>query len=98
MNKSIFKTIAVGVLIGAIAFAMPFFLLRTVIFFFLIGGLFRRFIGRRFGKRFGGGRLQPAFADKIRSMGEEGYVQFKTTFQNHCGKKQYNKETATATK
>lgn len=98
MNKSVFKTIAAGILIGAIAFAMPFFLLRAVVFFFLIGGLLRLFIGHRLGKRFGGRRFQMVFADKIRSMSEEEYTLFKTKFQNHCGNNQYNKETVTATK
>lgn len=96
MKKSILKPIAAGMLIGAIAFIMPFFLLRAFLFILIIGGLIRLFAGRRFGRGFGGARFRPVFADKIRNMSEDEYAQFKQKFQRRCGNG--NKETATETK
>ena len=83
MNKSLFKPIAFGVLFGALAFFLPFFLMK-VFFFFLIAGLFFRMFGR---KRHGGpgwGGYQMAFADKIRGMNDTEYEAFKQQFQGRC--------------
>lgn len=85
MNKSIVKPIVAGILLGAAAFFMPFFLLRTILFFGLIALLFRIFIGRRMRAGFGPGAFRPAFADKIRNMSDEEYAAFKNRFQgNYC--------------
>lgn len=82
MSQSILKPILFGVLFGALAFMMPFFLLKVVFFFLIAGALFRLFAWRRFGPyRQGGYRL--AFADRIRNMSEEEYTVFKNRYQ-HC--------------
>jgi len=92
MNKSIFKTIIAGALAGAALFFMPFFLLRVFAFFLIAGTFFRFFIGRGLRRGFGPG-VRPAFADKIRSMSDEEYNQFKQKAQQNCGKHAQAKET-----
>jgi membrane protein DedA with SNARE-associated domain len=79
MKKSILKTIAAGIILGAGIFYLPFFLLRVLLVFVIISTFFRYFIGRRFGRRF-----NPAFTDRIRSMNEEEYKSFKEKFNNSC--------------
>lgn len=80
--KSILKSIAIGILIGALAF----FAFHLVITFLIIGGIImllsrRRFDRHAFGdQRFGGHRF--AFADKIRNMNDEEYDSFKKRFEN----------------
>jgi hypothetical protein len=83
MKKSIFKPIIAGVLAGAALFFMPFFLLRLFAFFLIAGLFFRFFIGRRMRKH--GFGMRTAFADRIRSMSDEEYSQFKQKAQQHCG-------------
>lgn len=95
MNKSIVKPIVAGILLGAAAFFMPFFLLRTILFFGVIGILFRLFIGRRMRAGFGGRAFQPAFADKIRNMSDEEYAAFKSRFQGNCGHHRAKQEATT---
>jgi len=80
--KSILRSIAIGILIGALAF----FAFQLVITFLIIGGILmllsrRRFDRRAFGnQRFGGHRF--AFADRIRTMNDEEYDAFKKNFEN----------------
>lgn len=80
--KSILRSIAIGILIGALAF----FAFQLVITFLIIGGIImllsrRRFERRAFGnQRFGGHRF--AFADRIRTMNDEEYDAFKKNFEN----------------
>ncbi len=94
--KSILKSIAVGILIGALAF----FAFKLIITFFIIGAIMSLFARRRFSRqgfgpgRFGGPRF--AFADKIRNMDEEEYNAFKSNFENRgCDRRNQtkNKET-----
>lgn len=94
--KYILKSIAVGILIGALAF----FAFKLIITFFIIGGIMSLFARRRFSRqgfgpgRFGGPRF--AFADKIRNMDEEEYNAFKSNFENRgCDRRNQmkNKET-----
>lgn len=92
MNKSILKTIIAGALAGVALFFMPFFLLRVFGFFLIAGTFFRFFIGHGLRRGFGPG-MRPAFADKIRSMSDEEYNQFKQNAQQHCGKNTYAQET-----
>ncbi len=80
MTRSILKPILAGILIGAALFFMPFFLLRVLIVFLIIGGLFRLFGGRGFRGRYGRG-FHPAFADKIRNMSDEEYNEYKQNFE-----------------
>ena len=78
------KPVLVGLVIGVLLFAIPFFLLKAALFFLLFAALFR-FVGRRlhYGRyqrrRHGwyGLPWHPAFADTIRSMSEEDYGTFR---------------------
>lgn len=81
MSQSILKPILFGTLFGALAFLMPFFLLKVLFFFLIAGVLFRVFARRRFGPHGGGYHL--AFADRIRNMSDEEYAAFKNRYQ-HC--------------
>ena len=46
MTKQIFKVVLAGILAGLAIFIMPFLLIKTVIFFLLIGAIFRLVSGR----------------------------------------------------
>ena len=89
MTKQLLKPVLTGILAGAVLFVLPFFLLRTLLFVLLIGGLFRFLAGRRFGRgRYGYGHpydrgFSPALADTIRSMSEEDYQAFRQRFQHY---------------
>jgi len=85
MTKQLVKPILVGILVGAALFVLPFFVLRVLVFFLLIGGLFRLLAGRwsRWG-RYGYGRFHPAMADAIRSMSEEDYQAFRRRFEGYA--------------
>jgi hypothetical protein len=87
MTKQLLKPILIGILAGGVLFILPFFLLRTLLFILLIGGLFRLLAGRWFGwGRYAYGRyvydggFSPALADTIRSMSEEEYQAFRQRF------------------
>jgi len=84
MKRSIFKPISAGILIGAALFFIPFFLLRVLIVFLIIGALFRLFGRRGFRGRYGRG-FHPAFADKIRNMSDEEYNQYKQNIERWNG-------------
>lgn len=89
MNNTLLKSILAGLLLGAALFIMPFFLIRLVFFFVIIGALFRLFGGGRF-RRGGWGRGRdfehmPAFADRIRQMSDDEYNQFKQRYQGRYG-------------
>jgi hypothetical protein len=92
MNRSIFKTIVFGSLFGALAFAAPFFLVRTFFLFLIVGGLLRLFVGARFRCR---GMYVPVFADKIRNMSDDEYAAFRERFNGGgCGRRnRFNNET-----
>ena len=82
MNKSILKPIVFGVLFGAAAFFVPFFLIKAIFFFVIIGFFCRMFW---WGGRGHGMRYQMINADKIRSMSEEEYAEFKNkTSKDYC--------------
>ncbi len=72
MRRSILKPVVLGVLFGTLTFLMPFFLLKVMFFFLIMGALFRLFGRRRFGPG-GPGAYRLAFADHIRNMNEEEY-------------------------
>jgi hypothetical protein len=96
MTRSILKPILAGILIGAALFFMPFFLLRVLIVFLIIGGLFRLFGGRGFRGRYGRG-FHPAFADKIRNMSDEEYNQYKQSYEG-WGSRNNSHQTSTENK
>lgn len=52
MKKSIFKPILAGILLGAGIFMFGLFLLRTLVFFLIVGAIARFFIVRRFRRNF----------------------------------------------
>lgn len=80
------KPVVVGILLGTGLFFMPFFIFRVVLFFLLFGLVVRLFVGkrRRFGGRFAERRF--AFADRLRSMSEEEYAEFKRKAAQGCGR------------
>jgi hypothetical protein len=78
MTKSIFKSIAKGILIGTLFFLVPHILLSFLIFFLL----FRLFMGRKM--RQCKSDYRNAFMDKIRQMSDEEYTQFKSKQHSHC--------------
>ena len=96
MKRSIFKPILAGILIGAALFFIPFFLLRVLIVFLIIGGLFRLFGGRGFRGRYNRG-FHPAFADKIRNMSDEEYNQYKQNMGS-CDSNNNSKQTTNENK
>lgn len=87
MIKTILKSIFVGALIGATIFFMPKFLLIPLGIFII----FRMMMWRRMRM------FQYLFADKIRSMSDEEYTQFKESKGRHychtnrnCSNKSFN--------
>lgn len=86
MNKSILKTIVVGILLGTVVFFTgPLLLIILVLkFIFTPFGMGRRMAFGGFGPRsFGGpgmGNSRFVFADKIRNMSETEYPGFKQKF------------------
>ncbi|KOY85456.1 hypothetical protein AD998_04185 [bacterium 336/3] len=72
MVKSIFKSVLIGVLLGAMAFFVPVFLVSMFILF----GLARLFGGKRREKWM---YYQIRFAEKIRNMSEDEYTQFRVS-------------------
>ena len=84
MYKLSVKPVLVGVLIGVLLFAIPFFLLKAALFFLIIAAIFR-FVGRRLyysrhrqhRRTTYGLPWHPAFADTIRGMSEEDYSTFR---------------------
>jgi hypothetical protein len=79
MNAQIMKPIIGGLLIGAALFFFPFFLVKVLVFFLIVGLLFRLFGWKRY--RGPGGW---AYADKIRNMSDEDYHQFKANWSGRC--------------
>jgi len=82
MNNQLIKTILFGALLGAALFAAPFFILKVLLFFLVIGFFFRIFRGRGYYHRRGGGWGYRgwAFADKIRQMDDKEFEEFKTEY------------------
>ncbi|MBI3240505.1 MAG: hypothetical protein HYZ43_16950 [Flavobacteriia bacterium] len=82
MATTLLKSILIGALTGAILFFAPGFIFGLFLTFLI----FRLMIGRRMHRgRFSEYRL--AFADKVRSMSDEEYAQFKNnmhTHHHHC--------------
>ncbi len=83
MNKEIVKAVFGGLILGTAAFFVPFFLIKTVIIFFIIGAIFRWMFWRKF--RYMGG-MQPMMlmADKVRTMSDEEYQEFRNKMNDHA--------------
>lgn len=86
MNGQMLRTILAGALIGAVIFAVPWFALKVVLFLLIIGIFFRVFRGR--GHR---GRYGWTYPDKIRSMNDQEYEEFKNKWGSRCGYGRYGR-------
>ena len=85
MNNQVLKTILFGALLGAAIFAAPYFALKVLLFFLIVGFFFRIFRGRR--HYHGRGWKGPwgwSYADKIRTMSDEDYQAFKENYSRRC--------------
>jgi hypothetical protein len=91
MTRSILKPIIAGILLGTAAFFMPFFILKAILFIFIIGTIFRAIMWRR---HYWGKWQYIAYTDKIRNMSEEEYKEFKDKMNNWnhncCDNKNWN--------
>lgn len=86
MTKQILKPILIGILIGGALYIVPFFFFRGLLFFLVLGLIFRFFFWGRRGGPWGwhrGGGINPAFADTIRNMSAEEYDAFKKKFDRY---------------
>jgi len=82
MTKSILCTVVTGILVGAAAFFMPHLLLGVFIFFGIIGLLHCGC--RRHGCCGHGRNHRFEMMDKIRSMSDEEYSEFKNNHGRGC--------------
>lgn len=80
MNMQVLKPILVGLIAGAALFWMPFLVIKIVVVLLILGLLFRLF-GRK--RHYGHGRW--AMADRIRSMSDAEYGDFKSLTGPGCG-------------
>jgi hypothetical protein len=76
MKISIFRYIIIGILLGFLAFVAW----KLFIIVFLVGAILR-LSGRAKWRK--GESRKLAYADKIRSMGDEDFEDFKSNFGNH---------------
>ena len=80
MKNNVLKSIIGGLLLGAFLFFLPFLLIKIIGFFLVFGLLMWLFKGRR------SHWYAMVHPDKIRSMSEEEYNQFKSNFgHRQCG-------------
>ena len=82
MTTQIFKTVLAGMLAGIALFIFPFFLLRAILFFCLIG-LIVRLVGGR--KRFHFRDKHYAFIHQYDQMSDEEKAAYKAKYANRCG-------------
>ena len=87
MNRQIIKPIIGGLLIGAALFFLPFFVLKVLVFFLFIGLLFRLFGWRHYR-----GPRGWALADKIRTMSDEEYNNYKTKWRRESCHSYHSKD------
>ena len=80
MKNSIFKSILIGLLFGLLVFMAP-----KLFFALLIIAAIFKLSGKGKWKREQWKTHRMAYADKIRSMGDEDYENFKENFgKHHC--------------
>ncbi|MFT6868027.1 MAG: hypothetical protein ACJA08_002875 [Cyclobacteriaceae bacterium] len=87
MTNQILKPIVAGLLIGVGLYFLPIYFFGKGLFILLLIFLFFKF--RRHRRGFGW-----SYADKIRSMNDLEYQEFKTNYGRRCG---YSNETANIT-
>lgn len=84
MNKSVLKSVLGGIAFGAIMFfAGPFILLILLLKFIFTPFGMGRMMYRHHAPWPGRSSMRFAMADKIRSMSEEEFNQFKNNMNNH---------------
>jgi hypothetical protein len=81
MNRGILKALFGGAILGTALFFAPFFVLKMMLVFFIIAGLFRIMFWRRI-YYWGRPHMYMAMADKVRNMSEAEYTEFKSKM-NH---------------
>ena len=82
MNYTVIKPIFGGLMLGSILFFFPFFIVKILGFFLILGLFFWLFKGRRSHWS----KYAMVHPDKIRSMSEEDYEKYKSTYRSsHCG-------------
>lgn len=89
MIKEILKSALAGVLAAIALFVLPFFFLRMLVFFLLVGAIFRLMGGRRRGMH------RYAYAHHCRSMSEEERAAFIQKYGERCGTWHMPKNTET---
>ena len=84
MKYNVAKPIVGGLMLGALLFFFPFFIVKIFGFFLFFGLLFWIFRGRRSHWR----KFAMIHPDKIRSMSDQDYEEYKTNFgRSHCGQR-----------
>lgn len=79
MTTQILKTVLAGVLAGLALFMLPFFLLRVVLFFMIIGAIFRLMGWGRHN------RMRKEWMERYSHMSEEERAAFRSRFgHRHC--------------
>lgn len=85
MNRTYAKLIVGGILLGVAVYFVPFFIMKVFVFFIILGMFSWFFRGRRRQHR----QYYWAMADRIRSMSDEEFEQFKEQ-RSHCGRRWSN--------
>lgn len=89
MTKSIVCTVIGGSLVGAIAFFAPHFLIGIFVFMIVVR-LLHGCCGRHHGCCGGGHHHRFEMMDKIRSMSDAEYAEFKNIHQGGCCSSKHN--------
>lgn len=89
MNRGIIKSVVGGAIIGTALFFAPFFVLKTMLFFFIIGGIIRMIFWRRM-MYWWRPQMYMAMADKVRNMSEEEYADLKNKMNHWNGNCYHN--------
>jgi hypothetical protein len=82
MNRYAFKPILIGLLLGVALFIIPFFVAKAIVFFLIVGALFR-YVKRRRIRKGNAHELHPAVADVIRHMSEQEYTIYRQKLEEH---------------
>ena len=79
MTTQILKTVLAGILAGVALFLLPFFLIRVVIFFMIIGAIFRLMGWGRHN------RMRKEWMERYSHMSDEERAAFRSRFgHRHC--------------
>lgn len=97
MTKQIFRVVLAGILAGVAIFIMPFLIIKTVVFFLLIGAIFR-LVGGRGSRWHGGGwgsgidpQKRYAFARRWQSMDPAERKSFMDKMETEMFNRQNNR-------